>query len=115
MTRTRRRTNYPLKTEIEADLVLLSGKTNAVRTYTVNGVYESIPRLAAHHNINVALGAWLSSDHTKNEQEIETLIRLAKENYRNVVRVVVGNETLLRGDLKVDELISYLDRVNAGT
>ncbi len=113
MTRTRRRTNYPLKKEIEADLVLLSGKTNAVRTYTVNGVYESIPRLAAHHNINVALGAWLSSDHTKNEQEIETLIRLAKENYRNVVRVVVGNETLLRGDLKVDELISYLDRVNA--
>ncbi|AGF77336.1 exo-beta-1,3-glucanase [Desulfocapsa sulfexigens DSM 10523] len=103
----------PSEEEIEADLALLANKTNAIRTYTVNGVYESIPRLAYKHNINVALGAWLDKDLEKNEKEIAQLIKIARENYRNVVRVVVGNETVLRGDLTVKQLNSYLDRVQA--
>jgi len=101
----------PSEKEIDADLALLANKTNAIRTYTVDGVYGSIPRLAYKHNINVALGAWLSTDHKKNEEEITRLIKVAKENYRNVVRVVVGNETILRGDLTLMQLSSYLDRV----
>ena len=101
----------PSEKEIEADLALLSDKTNAIRTYTVEGVYSSIPKLAFKHKINVTLGAWLSTDLKQNEEEIDKLITLTKENYRNVVRVVVGNETVLRGDLSVKQLCSYLDRV----
>lgn len=101
----------PSEEEIESDLALLANKTNAIRTYTVRGVYESIPRLAYKYNINVALGAWLDKDLKKNEKEIERLIKIARENYRNVVRVVVGNETILRGDLTVKQLSSYLERV----
>lgn len=103
--------SFPTKEQIEADLALLADKTNAVRTYTVSGVQAHIPELAREHGINVALGAWLDKDLKKNDREIEQLIQLAKKNYRNVVRVVVGNEALLRKNVTVKQLTAYLDRV----
>ncbi len=45
-----------------------------------------------------------------NESEIARAIDLANNN-RNVVRVIVGNETILRQDVTVEELTAYLDRV----
>ena len=48
---------YPSEAEIEADLSLLSDKTYAVRSYSVSGSYQEIPRLAEKHGLNVALGA----------------------------------------------------------
>jgi len=39
-------------------------------------------------------------------------IELARD-YRNVVRIIVGNEVLLRGDLSLARLVGYLDRVRA--
>jgi hypothetical protein len=49
-----------------------------------------------------------------NEREIEQAIRLAKE-HRNVVRIMVGNEVLLRGDLSHADLIAHLEHVRAAT
>jgi exo-beta-1,3-glucanase (GH17 family)/cellulose synthase/poly-beta-1,6-N-acetylglucosamine synthase-like glycosyltransferase len=101
----------PTEAEIESDLQLLANTTNAIRTYTVEGVQAKIPALARKYGINVTLGAWLSEDLEQNEQQIETVIRLAKENYRNVIRVIVGNEVILRNDLTVKQVSGYLDRV----
>ena len=101
----------PSEEDIDNDLALLSGRTNAIRTYSVEGTLGSIPELARRHGLNVTLGAWLDKDLEKNEREIETVIRLAKENYRNVIRVTVGNEAVLRGDLTPEQLTGYLDRV----
>lgn len=101
----------PTEDEIEADLKLLANTTNAIRTYTVEGVQAKIPALARKYGINVTLGAWLSKDLKKNDQEIDSVIRLAKENYRNVIRVIVGNEVILRNDLSVKQVCGYLDRV----
>ena len=101
----------PTEEEIESDLKLLADTTNAIRTYTVEGVQAKIPVLARKYGINVTLGAWLSKDLEQNEQQIETVIRLARENYRNVIRVIVGNEVILRNDLSVQQLQGYLDRV----
>src|ERR1700691_4682327 len=101
--------DIPSVEQIESDLKLLSNKTYAVRTYSVLGSLGKIPELAAKHNISVALGVQLSKDKAESEQEISTGIALAKE-HRNVVRVLVGNEVLLRGDVSVDQLAGYLDR-----
>jgi exo-beta-1,3-glucanase (GH17 family)/cellulose synthase/poly-beta-1,6-N-acetylglucosamine synthase-like glycosyltransferase len=103
----------PQEAEVDADLKLLANKTNAIRTYSVEGVLARIPALAQKYDLNVTLGIWLDQDLEKNEKEIETAIRVAKENYRNVIRVIVGNEAILRGDFTVDELNVYLDRVQA--
>jgi exo-beta-1,3-glucanase (GH17 family) len=98
----------PSEEQIEADLALLSGKTNAVRTYSTLGTLAAVPKLAAKHGVNVAVGAWIGADRQRNTEELEGAIRLAKEHH-NVVRVIIGNEVLLRGDLPLEEMYAYLD------
>jgi exo-beta-1,3-glucanase (GH17 family)/cellulose synthase/poly-beta-1,6-N-acetylglucosamine synthase-like glycosyltransferase len=103
----------PTPEEIDADLALLAGKTHAVRTYTVEGSLGVIPRLAQGHGLNVTVGAWLDGDLEKNEVEIARLLEITRANYANTVRVIVGNEAVLRGDLSVAQMTDYLDRVRA--
>ena len=103
--------SYPTREEIDRDLGLLAGKTNAVRTYTVEDVLVEIPELAEKHDLNVTLGAWIGADLEKNEKQIETVIKLAKKHYRNVIRVVVGNEVVLRQELTVKQMNGYIKRV----
>jgi len=102
----------PTDAEIDADLALLEGKVNAVRTYSVGATLADVPELADRHGLNVALGAWLDSHLDKNEEQMKTLIDLA-DTHQNVLRVVIGNEVLLRGDLTLEELEKYLDRARA--
>ncbi|WP_295404404.1 glycosyltransferase [uncultured Thiocystis sp.] len=102
---------FPSVEEIDADLALLEGRAHAVRTYTVEGTLAEIPRLAAAHDLNVTLGAWIGPDPAANETEIKRLAELLDEGHRNLVRVIVGNESILRRDLPLSELIGYLDRV----
>jgi len=99
----------PTDAEIDADLTLLEGKVNAVRTYSVASTLADIHELAEKHEMNVALGAWLDSHRDKNEEQLRTAIDLAAA-HQNVVRVLVGNEVLLRGDLPLAELEQILDR-----
>ncbi len=102
----------PSAEEIDADLKLLSGKTFAVRTYTMEGVLAQVPELARKYKINVCLGAWIGADPAINQAEVEKLIQVANSNY-NVVRIIVGNEVLLRDDVPVEQLIQYIDEVRA--
>ena len=102
---------YPSVEEIDRDLALLSGDVHAVRSYTVQGTLAEIPRLAAARGLNVTLGAWLTPDEEKNEKEIANLIKIYQENYRNIVRVIVGNEVLLRTDLTLEQMFKHIDTV----
>lgn len=103
---------YPSVEQIDADLALLAGHTHAVRTYSVDGTLGEIPQLARKYGINVALGGWLDEDRERNEKEIARLLEIMG-NARNVVRIILGNETLLRKELGVEELTGYLKRVRA--
>ena len=99
----------PTDGEIDGDLKLLEGKVNVVRTYSAIGTLGDVPQLAARHNINVALGAWIADHRERNEHELQAAIEIAR-THPNVSRVIVGNEVILRGDLAVEDLITYLDR-----
>lgn len=103
------RFEMPTDEEIDADLALLEGKVNAVRTYSVEGTLADVPELADKHGLNVALGAWLDAHLDQNEEQLRAVIDLAN-SHQNVVRVIVGNEVLYRGDLTVEQLEKYLDR-----
>jgi len=102
--------DYPSEQEIKEDLEQLSGKTYAVRTYSVDGPLAQIPVLADKYNINVALGVWIGDDKARNHQEVETAKRLAW-THRNIVRLIVGNEVLLRGNMPKEELFGHLDHL----
>ena len=100
--------NYPTREQVEQDLDLLADKVHAIRTYTSLEGMEVVPELAAKKGLNVAMGAWINlfEDDTseedrqkiedKNRREIESLISLANQYPKAVVRTLVGNESLLR-------------------
>jgi exo-beta-1,3-glucanase (GH17 family)/cellulose synthase/poly-beta-1,6-N-acetylglucosamine synthase-like glycosyltransferase len=101
---------FPSTAEVRSDLAIAARMTRQIRTYTVAGVQGEIPRLARGLGLSVTLGAWLDPHLDANAAEIGRLIAVANAN-PNVEAVMVGNETILRGDLSPSELIGYIDQV----
>ncbi|MBK1647058.1 glycosyltransferase [Rhabdochromatium marinum] len=106
---------FPSVAQIDADLALLEGRAHAVRTYTVEDTLGEIPRLALEHDLNVTLGAWIGPFPNANQRELERLIGVLRQGHRNIVRVMIGNESLLRKDVSLPTLIDHLDRIQALT
>jgi exo-beta-1,3-glucanase (GH17 family) len=109
---------YPTPQQVEEDLQSLVGKTRGIRTYTSREGMEGVADLAAKYDLKVIQGAWLGSEveakgKVINEAEITALIKAANEHPNEIERVLVGNEVLLRGDLKPADLIAYIRRVKA--
>lgn len=104
---------FPSRQQIESDLALLSRHVNNIRVYSGTGVLGEIPAIAKKYGLTVWLGAWLDSNRATNEAEISALIELANRYPQTVVRVIVGNENLMRGDLTPAQLAEYLQRVRA--
>jgi len=104
---------YPSEAELDADLALIAGVAEGIRTYSSLEGLDRVPRLAARHGLRVTLGGWLGSDPRHNRQEIEALVRVANAHPGTVTRVIVGNEVLVRCELTLDTLIGYLREVRA--
>jgi exo-beta-1,3-glucanase (GH17 family)/cellulose synthase/poly-beta-1,6-N-acetylglucosamine synthase-like glycosyltransferase len=102
--------NIPTAEKIRADLKKLSTLTRAIRLYSSTGGVEMVPPIANEFGLKVTVGAWVDKNTERTEREIEAAIDLAKHN-SNVIGVVVGNETLYRGELKVEALIDLIQRV----
>ncbi|SHM03638.1 Exo-beta-1,3-glucanase, GH17 family [Bradyrhizobium lablabi] len=96
--------------KVRADLKKLSTLTRAVRLYSSTEGSELVPPIAAEFGLKVTVGAWIDKNADRNEREILSAIELAKHN-GNVNGVVVGNETLYRGEQKIDDLIALIQRV----
>jgi exo-beta-1,3-glucanase (GH17 family)/cellulose synthase/poly-beta-1,6-N-acetylglucosamine synthase-like glycosyltransferase len=95
---------------IRADMRLLSSYTRAVRTYSSTGGVELVPGIAAEAGLKVTVGAWIDKDEARNERETRAVIDLARRHL-NVDGIVVGNETIFRGEQNVDDLIKRIQRV----
>lgn len=104
---------YPSEHELASDLQLLSHYTNRVRLYS-SVEMDAVPALASELGMHVTAGAWLDRQKDRNAVEIKALVESLRDN-RNIDRAIVGNETLLRNDLTVPELIRYLDIVRRRT
>ncbi|WP_454917140.1 glycosyltransferase [Xanthobacter sediminis] len=108
--------------QIRSDIQVVAPYTRGVRTYSSTNGKELIASIAAEQGIKVTAGAWLNRDREKdtgeviekakaaNDREIAGVIEVAKKN-RNVQAVVVGNETLLRGDMDDAELAGLIREV----
>jgi len=101
--------------DIDKDLALLADKVHAIRTYSMLRGQHKIPEIAAKYNLNVTLGAWIDGNLEKNRQELETLINVSRENNPKIIRVMVGNEVMLRQDISEDALIEYIREVKKRT
>lgn len=106
--------DYPTPAEIAADMKLLADHgVKSVRTYTALEGMEIVPRLAGSMGLKVIHSAWLSGSPLINAQEITALIDAANRYPDAIDRVIVGNEVLLRNDMTLDELITFIRRVKS--
>jgi exo-beta-1,3-glucanase (GH17 family)/cellulose synthase/poly-beta-1,6-N-acetylglucosamine synthase-like glycosyltransferase len=104
------RRDQPTREQIEQDIRFLQGRVAALRTYSsIDGV-EAVPAIARKYGLRVTQGAWIDGRLDRNEDEIASLIHLARAN-RSIARVLVGNEAILRNDLPVARLIQYIEEV----
>jgi glucan 1,3-beta-glucosidase len=95
--------------QIETRIKIIKPYVKWVRSFSCVDGNERIPRIAHKHGIKTLVGAWLGDDAEKNQKEIESIIKVAKEGYADIV--AVGNEVLLRGDLTEDEIIGHIQKV----
>src|SRR2546421_2379041 len=102
--------NIPQIEKIRADLKRLSTITRAIRLYSSTGGVELVPPIAAEFGLKVTVGAWIDKNADRNKREIEAAISLAKRN-SNVNGIVVGNETIFRGEQKIDDLMEPFKQV----
>jgi exo-beta-1,3-glucanase (GH17 family)/cellulose synthase/poly-beta-1,6-N-acetylglucosamine synthase-like glycosyltransferase len=100
----------PTIEQIRADLKAIAPYTRAIRTYSATGGAELVPPIAAEFGLKVTVGAWIDKDEDRNEREIRSALELA-HRYRNVNAIVVGNETTLRAEKSIPDLIKLIQRV----
>jgi exo-beta-1,3-glucanase (GH17 family)/cellulose synthase/poly-beta-1,6-N-acetylglucosamine synthase-like glycosyltransferase len=113
--------------QIERDLKAIAPYTQHIRTYGATNGLELVPRLASRYGLRVTQGIWIDNWEEQNEREIESGIALAKQ-YRNIDSIIVGNETIFRGqalaaaagksfdsNAAVKDLIAKIQRVKRST
>ncbi len=100
--------------QIRADLQKLAPLTRAIRTYSSTGGVELVPGIAQEFGLRATIGAWIDKHQDRNEREIRSVIELAKR-HSNVNGIIVGNETIYRGEQKVADLIKMIQRVKRST
>src|ERR1700728_4474958 len=100
----------PTAEQIRADLKAIAPYTRAIRTYSAAAGPELGPPIAAEFGLKVTVGAWIDKNTERNEREIRSALELARHN-SNVNAIVVGNETTLRAEMSVDDLIKIIQRV----
>ena len=101
-------------TQIRADLKMLAPLTRAIRTYSSTGGVELVPGIASEFGLRVTAGAWIDKNQDRNEREIHSVVDLAKR-HSNINGIIVGNETIFRGEQKVGDLIKLIQRVKRST
>lgn len=95
--------------QIKRRLEIIKPYTQWVRSFSCTEGNELIPKIAKEMGMKTLVGAWLGNDNKINQQEVENLIKIAKEGYVDIA--AVGNEVMLRGDLTEDELLAFINRV----
>jgi exo-beta-1,3-glucanase (GH17 family) len=99
--------------EIEDDLARLARISGCVRTYSTDFGLDRVAEIAERHGMQVIQGAWIGWDPDRNRREVETAVALAKRFPQTIRAVVVGNESLLRGEIAPAELANLIRGVKA--
>jgi glucan 1,3-beta-glucosidase len=97
--------------QIRSDLARLSQLTSCVRTYSAKGPQGRVTVLAAARGLKVLQGIWLGRNRAENRREVEAALALARRHKGTIEALVVGNETLLRGELPPARIKAYLEEV----
>jgi exo-beta-1,3-glucanase (GH17 family) len=98
------------ESEIRSLLTAVAPYTRRVRTWGCQGL-DSVGRIGHELGLEVYLGAWIGRSASANDAEIGCAVAAA--NRGDVDAIIVGSETLLRGDASEQQLAVYIDAVQA--
>jgi exo-beta-1,3-glucanase (GH17 family) len=104
---------YPTLAEVREDMPLLALVANGIRTYGCQHL-ETVVTAAQEIGLPLALGAWLSGDAQADRAEIECAVAQAQAS-PNVTSLVVGSESVLRGQVTPGQVCDYLQEVRERT
>lgn len=99
--------------QIAQDLAQLAKISDCVRTYSIENGLDQVPALAAKVGLKVMQGIWLGNNRLKNQAQIATAVRLAKDYPGVITSLVVGNEVLLRGEMTTSDLAATIRSVKS--
>ncbi len=97
------------QSQLRSRMQQIAADTQWIRTFSCRNGHEKAGAVAHQLRLKAAIGAFLSRDMTANEEEINNLIRVGQSGEADLL--IVGSETLLRGDLSESQLIGYINRV----
>lgn len=95
--------------QIRKRLEILKPHTQWIRVFSCTNGHEKIPKIAKEMGLKTMVGAWLDNDIEKNHVEIQSLIKLLKEDLVDIA--AVGNEVLYRGELNEQTIINSINQV----
>ncbi len=97
--------------QVRRRMSILKPHTQWIRSFSCIEGNEWIPIVAKEMGLKTLVGAWLGDDPKKNEQEIEGLLKLAKEGFVDIA--AVGNEVMYRKELSEEELLGFINKVKS--
>lgn len=95
--------------ELMERLATVAPYSEWIRTFGCNADLRDAGAYAHSLGLKAAVGAWIDSDLDENQRQIDCLLQEAQAG--NVDMAIVGSETLLRGTLSEQQLISYITQV----
>ena len=99
----------PSSAEIEQDFGIIERETRLARTFGACDALALVPPIARQRGIHLYQGANLSTNPSENTRQMNCYNTLLSAN-PNIVAGIIGNETLLRGDLSETQLIDYINQ-----
>ena len=99
------------ESQIEKRLSTIYPHTEWIRMFSSTKGHENIPKVAKELGMKTISAAWINKDKAANDKEIKNLIENINNGYVDIA--VVGNETLYRGDVTEQELITYIEKVKS--
>lgn len=101
--------------EVQQRFKIISPYFKAIRTFSVQeNEVGNIEKLARKNKLDLFMGAWLGrmnpAEKTSDSNEKEFKAAIDRAGSGNIKAMILGSETLVRGDLTEGQLISYLER-----
>ncbi|MEM3526700.1 MAG: glycosyl hydrolase family 17 protein, partial [Candidatus Jordarchaeaceae archaeon] len=97
--------------QIRGLIKIIAPYTEWIKTFSCTNGLENIGRIGHEFGLKLAVGAWLNSNQTANEEQISNLISIGKAGEADML--IVGSEVLYRNDLTDDQLIEYINTVKS--
>ncbi|HEY6390463.1 MAG TPA: glycosyl hydrolase family 17 protein [Bryobacteraceae bacterium] len=97
------------QSQIQQRMAIVAPYTNWVRTFGCTHGLDKSGVAARGLGLKVAIGIWIGRDSTANSQEIACGVAVAQSGQADMV--IVGSETLLRGDVSEQQLVAYIQTV----